>query len=108
MLVDKYNLKRSNSDHVNLDNGGYFYRQTHIYTDPFYYIDYALSYFGALSIWNKCEDNLDLFKELGSVASYYSFKEMIDKFNMPNPFKEETVEEVSKRLEKELINKRIN
>lgn len=107
-LVDKYNLKRSNSGHVNLDNGGYFYRQTHIYTDPFYYIDYALSYFGALSIWNKCEDNLDLFKELGSVASYYSFKEMIDKFNMPNPFKEETVEEVSKKLEKELINKRIN
>lgn len=107
-LVDKYNLKRSNSGHVNLDNGGYFYRQTHIYTDPFYYIDYALSNFGALSIWNKCEDNLDLFKELGSVASYYSFKEMIDKFNMPNPFKEETVEEVSKKLEKELINKRIN
>ena len=107
LLVDKYNLKKSNSGHINLDTGGYFYRQSHIYLDPFYYIDYALSYFGAFSIWNKCEDNLDLFKEVGGVASYYSFKELIDKYNMPNPFDEKTVEEVSKKLKKELENKRL-
>ena len=106
-LVDKYDLKRSNSGHPNLDEGGYFYRQSHIYLDPFYYIDYALSNFGAFSIWSKCEDNLDLFKEIGSVASYYSFKELIDKYNMPNPFEEDTVKEVSEKLKKELEKKRI-
>ncbi|MBR1817237.1 MAG: hypothetical protein IJ772_00145, partial [Bacilli bacterium] len=105
LLVDKYNLKKSNIGHINLDNGGYFYRQSHIYLDSFYYIDYALSYFGAFSIWNKFEDNLELFKEVGGVASYYSFKELIDKYNMPNPFDEKTVEEVSKKLKKELENK---
>lgn len=107
LLVDKYGLKNSNSGHVNLDNGGYFYRQTHIYSDPFYYIDYALSYFGAFSIWSKCVDNLDLFKEIGSVASYYSFKELINKYNMPNPFDEKTVEDVSNKLKKELESKRV-
>ena len=102
LLVDKYNLKKSNSGHINLDNGGYFYRQSHIYLDPFYYIDYALSYFGAFSIWSNSEDNLDLFKKIGGVASYYSFKELIDKYNMPNPFDEKTVEELSNKLKSEL------
>ncbi len=105
-LVKKYNLERSNSGHINLDEGGYFYRQSHIYLDPFYYIDYALSNFGAFSIWNESENNLDVFKELGSVASYYSFKELIDKYNMPNPFDKNVVKEVSKKLENKLYERR--
>ena len=105
-LVNKYHLEKSNRGHINLDNGGYFYRQSHIYLDPFYYIDYALSYFGAFSIWDKCNDNLNLFKEVGEKASYYSFKELIDKYNMPNPFDEETMKEISNKLKQELENKR--
>lgn len=104
-LVKKYHLERSNSGHINLDEGGYFYRQTHIYLDPFYYIDYALSYFGAFSIWSKSNKNLDVFKKVGSVASYYSFKELIDKYNMPNPFDEKVVEDVANKLIKELQSK---
>jgi M3 family oligoendopeptidase len=105
-LVKKYHLERSNSGHINLDEGGYFYRQSHIYLDPFYYIDYALSYFGAFSIWNESDNNLDVFKEVGSVASYYSFKELIKKYNMPNPFDKNTVEEVSNKLKSELEKER--
>lgn len=106
-LVKKYHLERSNSGHINLDDGGYFYRQSHIYLDPFYYIDYALSYFGAFSIWNESDTNLDIFKEVGSVASYYAFKELIDKYNMPNPFDENVVDEVANKLKKELELKRL-
>ena len=106
-LTVKYHLETQNSGHKNLDDGGYFYRQTHIYTDPFYYIDYALSYFGAFSIWSKSDENLDLFKEIGGVASYYSFKDLIDKYNMPNPFNEETVKDISEKIENELKLKRL-
>ena len=106
-LVKKYHLEKSNSGHINLDEGGYFYRQSHIYLDPFYYMDYALSYFGAFSIWNESDKGLDIFKEVGSVASYYSFKELINKYNMPNPFDKKTVEEVSIKLKKELESKRL-
>lgn len=101
-LVKKYHLEKSNSGHINLDDGGYFYRQSHIYLDPFYYIDYALSYFGAFAIWSNCEDNIDLFKEIGEVASYYSFGDLIHKYNMPSPFNKNTVKDLALKLEKEL------
>jgi len=106
-LTVKYHLETQNSGHKNLDDGGYFYRQTHIYTDPFYYIDYALSYFGAFSIWSKSDENLDLFKEIGGVASYYSFKDLIEKYNMPNPFNEDTVKDISNKIGEELKLKRL-
>lgn len=103
-LVKKYHLEKSNSGHINLDDGGYFYRQSHIYLDPFYYIDYGLSYFGAFAIWSNCKDNIELFKEIGEVASYYSFKDLIHKYNMPNPFNKNTVKDLALKLEKELNN----
>lgn len=90
-LSKKYHLEISNSGNKNLNDGGYYYRQSHIFLDPFYYIDYALSYFGALSIWNSSKENLDLFKQIARVASYYSFKDLIEKYNMPNPFDSENV-----------------
>ncbi len=106
-LVDKYHLEKDNSGHINLDNGGYFYRQSHIYLDPFYYIDYALSYFGAFAIWSNCESDIELFKKIGKVASYYTFSDLIDKYNMPNPFIKDTVKNIVIKLEKELISKKI-
>ena len=106
-LVSKYHLEKSNSGHINLDNGGYFYRQSHIYLDPFYYIDYALSYFGAFAIWDKCESNIKLFKKIGEVASYYSFRDLIDKYHMPNPFNKDIVKDISVKLENELNAKRL-
>ena len=101
-LVKKYSFTRSNSGHINLDTGGAFYKTTHIYYDPFYYIDYALSKFCAFSVWNACKDNLDVFKEVGAVASHYSFKDLIEKYNMPNSFDEKVVEEVSNKLVRKL------
>ena len=101
-LVKKYNLEKSNTGHINLESGNYFFRQSHIYLNPFYYIDYALSDFGAFSLWDECENNLDLFKKLGRVASYYSFKDLIDKYDMPNPIEKETVKNIAIKLENEL------
>lgn len=101
-----YNIRKLYKGHINLSSGGYFYRQSHIYLDPFYYIDYALSYFGAFAIWDSCSKNLDLFKEVGKVASYYPFDYIIKNFNLPNPFDEKTVKKITKKLEKELDKRR--
>ena len=106
-LASKYHLEKNNSGHINLDNGGYFYRQSHIYLEPFYYIDYALSYFGAFSIWKNCENDIELFKEVGGVASYYSFKDLIDKCNIPNPFCKDVVKDIALKLNYELKAKRL-
>lgn len=106
-LSKKYGLEKNNTGHENLESGGFFYRQNHIFLNPFYYIDYALSYFCATTLWYKSLNNLELFKEIASVASYYPFDELINKYNMPNPFEEETVEEIANFLENELIKRRV-
>lgn len=102
-LSKKYGLEINNSGHENLEKGGYFYRQSHIFLNPFYYIDYALSFFGAISLWSKCKNNLDLIKEMGSVASYYPFKELIKMYNISDPFNEETVKEIIAFLDEKLM-----
>lgn len=106
-LAKKYDLDKSNQGHINLSSGGYFYRQSHIIFNPFYYIDYALSYFGAFAIADQCTDNLELFKEIGSVASYYPLDKLISDYNMPNPFDPKSVENVSRELEKKLLKYKI-
>ena len=102
-LSHKYKQDISNKGHLNLDRGGYFYRQSHIFLNPFYYIDYALSYFGAFSIYDKCISNLDFFKNVGEVASYYPLDDLIYKFDLPSPFSEESIKRISKVLRKELF-----
>ena len=101
-LVKKYNQETNNTGHPNLDKGNYFYRQNHLFLNPFYYIDYGLSYFGALSIWDKSSSNLDYFNELASIASYYPLNTLIEKYNLPNPFSEESIKDIVNKLEKEL------
>lgn len=101
-LAHKYDQDINNSGHINLDSGSYFYRQSHIFTDPFYYIDYAISYFGAIAIYSKCRDNLDVFNEAASVASYYPLKTIMDKYSIPNPFDLEQVKSMSEMLVKKL------
>lgn len=101
-LAQKYHQDTNNTGHPNLDNGGYFYRQSHLFLNPFYYIDYGLSYLGALSIWDKSLDNLDYFNELASIASYYPLNILIEKYNLPDPFKEESIKDISIKLESEL------
>ena len=106
-VAKKYHLDKNNKGHINLDNGGYYYRQSHIFLDPFYYIDYALSYVGAILIWHNSKENLAFFKEVGSVASYYSYKDLITKYNMPSPFNEEVIVSMAKELDSELMKRRI-
>ena len=101
-LSKKYHLYDGYSGNKNLESGNYYFRQTHVYSDPFYYIDYALSYFGAFAIWSKSSENLDVFRNVAAVASYYPFKKLIDLYGMPDPFKEKSFEEVSMMLKKVL------
>ena len=102
-LAHKYAQDINNSGHINLDSGGYFYRQSHLFTDPFYYIDYAISYFGAIAIYSQSHSNLDTFNSAASVASYYPLKTILDKYAIPNPFDDKSLKSMSEMLQKNLI-----
>jgi len=106
-LSEKYKFDKNNQGHINLETGGYFYRQIHIMLEPFYYIDYALSYFGAFAIFDECTNNIDMFEKIGSIASYYPFKTIVEKYNMPNPFNEDSIKALSKMLENKLLKYKI-
>jgi len=81
-----------------LKRGGYWFRQGHIFGNPFYYIDYVLAQFSAMEIWVKMNiykedvwyDYINLCKEGGN-KSYF---DLLKVGNLSNPFFEEKFEEV--------------
>ena len=101
-LAKKYGLYENYLENKNLEKGNYYFRQTHVYSDPFYYIDYALSYFGALAIWSKSKFNMNVFKKIAPIASYYPFKKLIALYDMPNPFTEDAFKEISEMLNQKI------
>lgn len=101
-LCNKYNLKNHITGHPTLENGEFFYRQNHIFLNPFYYIDYAISYFGAFAIWQQSSKDLDTFKKMSAIASYLPLNELVAKFNLANPFEEKSMKHLSLFLKQQL------
>lgn len=101
-LCNKYNLKNHITGHPTLENGEFFYRQNHIFLNPFYYVDYAISYFGAFAIWQQSSKDLETFKTMSAVASYLPLNELITKFNLANPFEDNSIKQLSLFLKQQL------
>jgi len=89
-----------------LKNGGFWFRQGHIFSSPFYYIDYTLAQVCAFQYWIKSQENyqqawesyLSLCRQGGSK----SFLELIKHANLKNPFIEGKIEEIIKPIKKYL------
>lgn len=81
-----------------LERGGFWQRQSHIYEDPFYYIDYTLAQVCAFEFWQKSQkdyasawkDYLHLCRQGGS----QSFLDLVKTAGLVSPFKEGCVESV--------------
>lgn len=78
-----------------LERGGYWMRQGHVFSNPFYYIDYTLAQICAFQFWDKSrtkreeafEDYLRLCKKGGSLA----FLDLVEVANLRSPFEEGTI-----------------
>ena len=78
-----------------LESGGYWMRQGHIFSNPFYYIDYCLAQVCAFQFWRRSledreeawKDYLELCKAGGSMA----FTELVRLAGLKDPFKDGTV-----------------
>lgn len=83
-----------------LENGGYWVRQTHIFSTPFYYIDYTLAQVLALQF--KCEMDKNREKawkkylKLLKLGGKYPFIELLEKAKLRNPFEDGNVKKVIK------------
>lgn len=83
-----------------LESGGFWMVQSHIFSNPFYYIDYALAQVCALQFWKKMNENYDEawkgYLELCKLGGTKSFLELLKHANLASPFEQGAVNDVVK------------
>jgi len=97
-IEKKYLPSKDYEDNDLLNRGGYWFRQGHIFSSPFYYIDYTLAQVCAFQFWVRSredrekawEDYLRLCKAGGSM----SFLKLVELADLDNPFVDGTIERV--------------
>lgn len=94
----KYLPSKDYEDSEFLNNGGYWFRQGHIFESPFYYIDYTLAQVCALQFWVKFNENKELawedYLRLCKVGGSKSFLELTKYASLNNPFEDGCIESV--------------
>ena len=72
-------------------SGGFWQGQLHIYTSPFYYIDYVLAQTCALQIWKKTRHDRERairdYMAICSPGGSQSFLQLVETGGLVNPFK---------------------
>jgi len=85
------------------ERGGYWFRQGHIFRDPFYYIDYTLAQICAYQYWIKFNENRNStwkdYLKLCKAGGSKPFLELVKYGNLESPFKKETVEKISRPID---------
>jgi M3 family oligoendopeptidase len=89
--IEKKYLPHKNYDGCDfLEKGTWWFKQGHIFKNPFYYIDYTLAQICALQFWKKMNDNRELgwedYMKLCSVGGTKSFLELVKLGNLKSPF----------------------
>lgn len=94
----KYLPHRNYDDNAYLEQGGFWHKQGHIFSTPFYYIDYTLAQICAFQFWKKMHedqsaawaDYLNLCRQGGSK----SFTELVKVAGLISPFEDGCVTSV--------------
>lgn len=106
-LEKMYNPHKDYSENPFLEQGTFWFRQGHIFEDPFYYIDYTLAQVCAFQFWkraliDKDETAWSDYLEICRVGGTQSFLEMVKTANLKSPFEEGSLTGVTQALEEEL------
>lgn len=95
-IEQKYLPHRTYEGNEFLDEGGFWHRQSHIFTSPFYYIDYVLAQICAFQFWKRSlEDKEAAWKDyvnLCKAGGSKSFLDLVKLAGLKSPFDEGTVE----------------
>ena len=102
-LEKKYQPYKNYEDNDFLERGGYWFRQGHIFTDPFYYIDYTLAQVCAFQFFLKSNENrekawadyLNLCNKGGSMA----FTDLLKVAGLDSPFEMGSIKKTIPALE---------
>ncbi len=86
--------------------GTYWHHKLHIFTRPFYYIDYALALLCALQLWQLSirdpAEALERYLQLCHLGGTHSFSELVKLAGLDDPFAERTLLSVLEAVRAEL------
>ena len=84
-----------------LDSGTYWFRQGHIFMDPFYYIDYTLASMCAIQFWKLSKEDpkeaLKKYNDLCVLGGSEPFTALLKTVGLDSPFNEEAVKKALKQ-----------
>lgn len=102
-LEKKYLPHRDYGDEDFLNEGGYWFRQGHIFKDPFYYIDYTLAQVCAFQFWVKSRENKTAawedYLRLCRAGGSKSFLDLVALAGLKNPFEDGCIRKVIPHIE---------
>lgn len=106
-LERKYMPWRSYDRNEFLESGGFWMQQSHMFTVPFYYIEYGLAQLSAFDIYRNVDRDYKIgweqYLKLCKSAGTRGYFDTLDYAQVANPFKEETIRNITKFLEKKLL-----
>lgn len=102
----KYMPHKDYEDFEFYNRGGTFFRQSHIFTIPFYYIEYALAKVCAYQFWRDSREDYDMtwerYLKLCKLGGQYSFLELLKKAGVDSPFDQDTIKNIMPEMIKYL------
>jgi M3 family oligoendopeptidase len=86
-----------------LDNGAYWFQQGHIFSSPFYYIDYTLAQICALQFWKRTQvddpETWNDYLRLCKLGGTKSFVALVKEAHLISPFEDGCVKSVVKEID---------
>lgn len=105
-IEKKYLPTRDHGEVDELKNGIFWFRQGHIFSSPFYYIDYTLAQVCAFQFWIKSREDREKawqdYLNLCKLGGSKSFFELMKSANLKNPFEEGTLAAVIPKIKEYL------
>jgi len=107
-IEKKYLPHRDYEDNDFMERGGFWFKQGHIFSNPFYYIDYTLAQVCAFEFWNKANEDRDQawadYLRLCQAGGSKSFLDLVELANLNNPFEDGTIKKIVDPISKWLEN----
>lgn len=105
-IEKKYLPTRDYGEVEELKNGIFWFRQGHIFSSPFYYIDYTLAQVCAFQFWIKSREDREKawqdYLNLCKLGGSKSFFVLMKSANLKNPFEDGTIAAVIPKIKEYL------
>ena len=103
-IEQKYLPHRDYAGNQYLNTGGFWQRQNHIFTMPFYYIDYTLAQICAFQFWEldqvSHQEAWKKYVNLCKAGGSKAFLELVSLAGLKSPFEDNVVAGIMQKLEK--------